>query len=253
MQSPVTARCPTNLSYLGYSTDDLTRLNNMDSQKRDFAVQSDTSTPPDQSDVDLEAQSDHPNDPSPVRANGGPRPLHIEIKDPSKPPRPSHDQKSPVMIGKRTATNLSTVSVDSFRRRGRSNTAHNYIPNERTGWQPGAEPGFDTSEPLPSYEDAEGDNTHSKVHTRCEITIVDYSEDDIQMYRLDNDNLKEFLDGGREPWVTCRWINVNGLSWDVIRLLGQHKGLHRLAIEDLMNNHNRIKADWYSDHTFIVM
>ena len=45
-------------------------------------------------------------------------------------------------------------------------------------------------------------------------------------------------------WVKCRWVNVNGLSWDVIQLLGRDKSLHRLAIEDLMNTRNRIKAEW---------
>ncbi len=53
--------------------------------------------------------------------------------------------------------------------------------------------------------------------------------------------------------ATCRWISVNGLSWDVIKLLGNHKNLHRLAIEDLTNQKNRTKADWYSDHTYMVL
>ena len=57
----------------------------------------------------------------------------------------------------------------------------------------------------------------------------------------------------RPDWAACRWININGLSWDVIKLLGNDKHLHRLAIEDLLNPRNRTKADWYSDHTFIVL
>ncbi|KAL9106139.1 MAG: hypothetical protein Q9227_008787 [Pyrenula ochraceoflavens] len=220
---------------------------------RDFAASSGSSSPKDDSHVDLEAQNAREPNAQHGHTNGSTRPLHIEIQDSSKPPRPSQDQKSPVIMSKRTATGLSTVSVESVRRRGRSNTAFTYHPSEHPNWQPGAEPGFDPSEALPSYDDTEGDKDHLKVEARCEITVVDYSEDDMQMYRLDNDNLKEFLDGGRNPWVTARWINVNGLSWDVIRLLGQHKGLHRLAIEDLMNTHNRTKADWYHDHTFIIL
>jgi Mg2+ and Co2+ transporter CorA len=50
--------------------------------------------------------------------------------------------------------------------------------------------------------------------------------------------------------VVCRWINVNALSWDVIRMLGNHKSLHRLAIEDLMSDRGRTKIDWYSDQAF---
>ena len=45
----------------------------------------------------------------------------------------------------------------------------------------------------------------------------------------------------------------NGLSWDVIKLLGNKYNLHRLAIEDLMHTHSRTKVDWYADHAFIVL
>ena len=75
----------------------------------------------------------------------------------------------------------------------------------------------------------------------------------MQLYQLDNYTLEAFLNEPQPEWVMCRWINVNGLSWDVIRLLGNHKGLHRLAIEDLMNTRNRTKADFYNDHTFMVL
>jgi Mg2+ and Co2+ transporter CorA len=74
----------------------------------------------------------------------------------------------------------------------------------------------------------------------------------MRQYELDNDTLEQFLSREREPWVQCRWINVNGLSWDVIKILGNHKRLHRLAIEDVVHTTNRTKADWYSDHAFIV-
>ena len=56
----------------------------------------------------------------------------------------------------------------------------------------------------------------------------------MQMHRLDNKSLVPFMEEARPEWVACRWISVNGLSWDVIRLLGNDKGLHRLAIEDLV-------------------
>jgi Mg2+ and Co2+ transporter CorA len=69
-------------------------------------------------------------------------------------------------------------------------------------------------------------------------------------YELDNEGLVEFLKTPRADWATCRWVNVNGLSWDVIKSLGNEHNLHRLAIEDLMNTRSRTKADWYSDHAF---
>ena len=91
------------------------------------------------------------------------------------------------------------------------------------------------------------------LHAQCDITVVDFSEEDIRLQNLDNETLPDFMDIPRPDWAACRWINVNGLSWDVIKLLGNQKHLHRLAIEDLMNPKNRTKADWYSDHTYIVL
>lgn len=64
--------------------------------------------------------------------------------------------------------------------------------------------------------------------------------------KFNNDTLEPFLKDPQPKWVKCRWINVNGLSWDVIQVLGRHKNLHKLAIEDIMNTRNRTKAEWYA-------
>lgn len=87
----------------------------------------------------------------------------------------------------------------------------------------------------------------------CEITLVDFSEAHIAVHQLNNDNLVEFLKIPQPKGATCRWINVNGLSWDVIQALGQYKTLHKLAIEDIMNTRNRTKAEWFASHAFIVL
>ncbi len=79
----------------------------------------------------------------------------------------------------------------------------------------------------------------------CDITVVDFSHDRLSLQKLDNDTLEAFLARPQPDWAKCRWINVNGLSWDVIKVLGRHKNLHKLAIEDLMNTRNRTKAEWY--------
>ncbi|CAK7271848.1 hypothetical protein SEPCBS119000_004814 [Sporothrix epigloea] len=117
----------------------------------------------------------------------------------------------------------------------------------RPGWQPGAEPGIDTSKPDGGRE------TLSKMISPSEITVVDFSQHDIATVRLDNATLGGFLAAPRPSGTKCRWINVNGLSWDVIQMLGNYKRLHRLAIEDLINTRNRTKADWYPTHTFMVL
>ncbi|KAL3460382.1 hypothetical protein BJX64DRAFT_187520 [Aspergillus heterothallicus] len=148
-------------------------------------------------------------------------------------------------------------SQDTVRHRARrANTARSYRPDTVThdpNWQPGTEPGIDPSRPLPAYNAEWLTSISTGLHRRCEITIVDFSQNEMRQYSLDNDTLEAFLEREREPWVQCRWINVNGLSWDVIRVLGNQKGLHRLAIEDLINATNRTKVDWYSDHAYIVL
>ncbi|KAJ6441369.1 CorA family metal ion transporter [Purpureocillium lavendulum] len=117
----------------------------------------------------------------------------------------------------------------------------------RPGWQPGSEPGFDPQLP---------DGGHASMPTLsapCEITVVDFARDGMRKRHFDNDGFVRFIGEPKEPWAKCRWINVNGLSWDVIQAVGTNKGLHKLALEDIMNIRNRTKADWYPNHAFIIM
>jgi len=49
------------------------------------------------------------------------------------------------------------------------------------------------------------------------------------------------------------WVNVQGLGdVDVVRKLGEVFGLHPLALEDVLNNHQRSKVEPYGDTLFIV-
>ncbi len=49
------------------------------------------------------------------------------------------------------------------------------------------------------------------------------------------------------------WINVDGLGdTNTIRQIGELFGLHSLALEDVINVHQRAKVEPYSDHLFIV-
>lgn len=148
-------------------------------------------------------------------------------------------------------------SSDTAKRRARrSNTARSYHPEgfaQDVNWQPGTEPGIDPTKPLPQYSSEWASNVPGDLQRECDITVVDFSQHEMRQYELENDTLEQFLAREREPWVQCRWINVNGLSWDVIKTLGNHKRLHRLAIEDVVHTTNRTKADWYSDHAFVVL
>jgi Mg2+ and Co2+ transporter CorA len=141
-------------------------------------------------------------------------------------------------------------SVDSTLRRRitRSHTVKHYQSPTRPyqHQEPGAEPGVDTK------NETDAANYHH-LYARCQITVVDFSDERVECHELDNDTLEDFLNYPKEDWVACRWINVNGLSWDVIRTLGNHKQLHRLAIEDLMSTQSRTKVDWYSDQAFLLL
>jgi len=130
------------------------------------------------------------------------------------------------------------------RRQTRSSTINTYRAVNayplRPNWHPGQEPGLDPSKPNG------GRAQLPTLRADCDITVVDYSEDDMLMRHLDNTTLAGWIEkeGKKEEWTKCRWINVNGLSWDVIQALGKYKRLHRLALEDLISTKNRTKADW---------
>ncbi|KAH0847591.1 hypothetical protein AYO21_01494 [Fonsecaea monophora] len=187
-------------------------------------------------------------------------PQHIRIRDNTE--HHHHDGEgaphSPNLH--RSETGVSKYSVRSLRRRGRAETNVLYGAGEMgrtTGWTPGQEPGIDTSDPAPPYSLGAATPADAaqmeRLNQRCEITVVDFSNEAVSTTDLDNDNIEEFLQKGAPEWADVRWINVNGLSWDVIRVLGNHKHLHRLAIEDLFNTKNRTKVDWYSDHTYMIL
>jgi Mg2+ and Co2+ transporter CorA len=168
------------------------------------------------------------------------------------------DSRSPGLH--RTDTNASKSTMKSLRRRGRSgtNTVMYATPEmgSTPGWTPGMEPGIDTrGEPAPPYSEGQHQTAphYENLKQRCEITVVDFSNDAVSTTDLDNDNIEEFLATRPPAWSDVRWINVNGLSWDVIRVLGNYKHLHPLAIEDLIGTKNRTKVDWYSDHTYMVL
>jgi magnesium transporter len=64
----------------------------------------------------------------------------------------------------------------------------------------------------------------------------------------DLDELAEFVD---RYGVT--WINVEGLGdAEIVRRLGKIFGLHPLALEDVLNDHQRSKVEQYGEHLFIV-
>lgn len=133
----------------------------------------------------------------------------------------------------------------------------------------GAEPGVNPRR-------ASADALYSHISQDCVIEVVDYSAVGSSFGRMTN---KEFVNlmgdpqaSQREKWVKVRWINIGGMSWDVIKAVSikygmilytsvNHKSgglrffldLHPLALEDVFSprSQNRSKADYYSKHLFL--
>ncbi|MBX3411927.1 MAG: magnesium/cobalt transporter CorA [Pirellulales bacterium] len=100
--------------------------------------------------------------------------------------------------------------------------------------QPGALPGSVVVDPLAKSP---------KLH------LLSYGSDRCEERMLGKvSEAREYLD--KYP-VT--WINVEGLGdATIIGQVGEMFGLHRLALEDVVNVHQRAKVEEYRDHLFIV-
>ena len=82
-----------------------------------------------------------------------------------------------------------------------------------------------------------------------EIHVVAYNPDDLLEQKLESvDKIPEYL----KKWPVT-WINVNGLKdTEIISRLGEIFDLHKLALEDVVNVHQRAKVESYGENLFIV-
>lgn len=87
---------------------------------------------------------------------------------------------------------------------------------------PGAEPGVDVRRDSAYL-------TYGHIRQNCLIEIADYSSVRSNFRRMTNVEFINFLGNTkaseREPWVKVRWINVGGISWDVLRALALKYGM----------------------------
>jgi magnesium transporter len=81
------------------------------------------------------------------------------------------------------------------------------------------------------------------------IRVIAYGPDTFTEQAVESPVLvRPFL----QAWPVT-WVNVEGLGdATVIRQLGDLFGLHQLALEDVINVHQRAKVEQYGDHHFIV-
>ncbi|PCH34323.1 hypothetical protein WOLCODRAFT_135642 [Wolfiporia cocos MD-104 SS10] len=114
----------------------------------------------------------------------------------------------------------------------------------------GAEPGIDP-------RNASASLNYGHIKQRCVIEVVDYSTIRTSFGRMTNHEfIKMLRDPGasrRDSWVRVRWINIGGVSWDVISALALKYDIHPLALEDILSqrHHTRSKVDYYPQHLFL--
>ncbi|KAI9329445.1 cora-like Mg2+ transporter protein-domain-containing protein [Obelidium mucronatum] len=94
------------------------------------------------------------------------------------------------------------------------------------------------------------------VEAHCKhvnIVVVDYNAEHVSAKCLDNDSIEAFLQEPRPDHSKVRWINLEGLSFDVVKTLGIKFGLHPLAVEDVFHLPQRAKVDFFEEHLYANM
>jgi len=128
---------------------------------------------------------------APLNLNTSPRrPDHIDLEaqSPMSPYQYPEGQRKP----------QSPTESLRLRKPMRSNTVKTYRPERRgQNSQPGQEPGIDTkaTQPHPSSKTP-------SLYQECRITVVDFSEEDIQFQHLNNRTLEACMEKGRPLWGT---------------------------------------------------
>ncbi|RHZ83140.1 hypothetical protein Glove_99g125 [Diversispora epigaea] len=109
-------------------------------------------------------------------------------------------------------------------------------------WSIGQDPGIDAK------------NVDYDIQTQCRIFCSDYGEEKaFETYNLTNKTLSDFLSKKRPEGGKVRWINVDGISWDVIKELALRYDLHPLCVEDIIQCSQRTKMDQYHNHIYVSL
>ena len=103
------------------------------------------------------------------------------------------------------------------------------LSRRRVGAEPGINPRLQASTGLFGH-----------IQEQCLIEVVDFSSVRCHTERMGNEAFIKFLEhkNSREPWSKVRWINIAGLSWDVVKALALTYG--RLAYRCLGQPSSRI-------------
>lgn len=90
------------------------------------------------------------------------------------------------------------------------------------------------------------------IQSPVDVQIIDFNSEHLSVQTATNQTLGDILAQDRPNHSNVRWINVQGLSWDVIKQLAKAFNMHPLAVEDILHE-SRAKLDFYDNHIFISM
>ncbi|RPD82705.1 hypothetical protein L226DRAFT_476045 [Lentinus tigrinus ALCF2SS1-7] len=180
----------------------------------------------------------------PVNVEYKPHHLHLKHTPPKSPTShaPPQSAQRPVF----------TTPKDRFRATVRKVMAMKRTSSFMSRRGIGAEPGVDPRR-------ASAFLNYGHIRQQCLIEVNDYSTMRTSFGRMTNAEFIRLLSdpsaSRREPWTKVRWINIGGISWDVISALALKYDLHPLALEDVLHQrgHARSKADYYPQHLFLRM
>ncbi len=86
----------------------------------------------------------------------------------------------------------------------------------------------------------------SKIH------VIQYDEQNCDSRELKAGDIKQLM-RAKSKGDDVTWIDVKGLgSVQLIHEIGEAFGLHPLALEDIVNVHQRPKVEMYGDHLFVI-
>ncbi|KAG8894391.1 hypothetical protein FRB99_001310, partial [Tulasnella sp. 403] len=113
--------------------------------------------------------------------------------------------------------------------------------------EPGVDVGSDTAAAI-----------YGHIRERCSIEVTDYGPTKCRSTKLTNEALANHIaheSRTRPLWAKVRWINIGGISWDVMKALALRYEIHPLVIEDILHGRQTYssKADYYTKHLFIRM
>ncbi|KAJ7116472.1 hypothetical protein C8R44DRAFT_792640 [Mycena epipterygia] len=193
---------------------------------------------------------EEPMGPQPSSPTYATSPTSVRSRHPPLSPTKHIDTTRTTGLTSRPTAGAQMEPLHRFRHTVRKVIAMHRGTTVMTGRGVGAEPGVDPRR-------ASADAQFGGIKQDCVIEVADYSAIRSSFGRMTNREFVNFMGdpnaSEREPWVKVRWINIGGMSWDVIKAVSIKYDLHPLALEDVFHTRSqtRSKADYYTKHLFL--